>query len=333
MSRYFLRNLFNQVRKGLLLGIVFHLIVVNAYTQSDTVRRLAITQFVKHPSLDAVYQALLTNLKAAGFEEGKNLKVIYENANGNTATAAQIAKNFVSLNPDCIVAIATPSAQALVTATRKYPMPIVFAAVTDPIGAKLVSAEREANDWVTGVKDQQPIVAQVKLIQTLLPDLKTLGVLYNPSEINSVEVLKELEKHVQGHFKIVHAGATSTATVSAAVKQLVGRVDAIYIPTDNTVVSALGSVSKTCASHRTPIFSADPELVQRGILASVGFMYDAVGKKVAEQVASILEGAAPGSIPVAVPLEQKVYINTKSAADLNIVIPQMLLENVNTILL
>lgn len=313
---------------GPLMGILLSIIPsAQAQALPQPVRHVAIAQYVRHPALDAAYQGVLKGLQAEGFEVGKNLSLTYENANGNTALAAQIAKKFASLKPDCIVAIATPAAQALVATTRKHPIPIVFVAVTDPVGAKLIPAGATSTKWVTGVTDQQPVADQMEMMLKLVPSLKTLGVVYNPNEVNSIKTLQAVEAYSQGCFKVLPMIAASTAEVSSATRQLIGKVEAIYLPTDNTVVSAVGSVVKLCLAHRLPLFAADPELVPQGVLASLGFGYHAMGQLAGQQAALILQGASPQTIPVRNPSDLQLHLNTRTAHTLGVPLPEWALED------
>ncbi|GAM70550.1 ABC transporter substrate-binding protein [Vibrio sp. JCM 19236] len=139
--------------------------------------KVAVSQIVEHPALDATRQGLVDGLKAHGYEEGKNLEFDYKTAQGNPAIAVQIARQYVGERPDVLVGIATPTAQALVSATRD--IPVVFTAVTDPVGAKLVKQLEQPGKNVTGLSDLSPVNQHVELIQEIMPDVKTIGVVYN----------------------------------------------------------------------------------------------------------------------------------------------------------
>lgn len=152
---------------------------------------MAITAIVEHPALDAVRKGVLDELKAQGFEEGKNLTVDFQSAQGSTANAAQIAKKFAGDNPDVIVAIATPSAQSVVAATKT--IPVVYSAVTDPVAAKLVSSWEPSGTNVTGVSDELPLEPQIDLMKKIVPTVKNIGYVYSPGEVNSTTVLEQLK--------------------------------------------------------------------------------------------------------------------------------------------
>ena len=179
-------------------------------------KSVAVTAIVEHPALDAVRDGIQDALKKAGYESGKNLKWQYQSAQGNTGTAAQIARKFIGDKPDAIVAIATPSAQAAVAATKT--VPVVFSAVTDPVVAKLVSSWEPSKTNVTGISDMLALEKQIALIQQVVPGVKRVGMVYNPGEANSVVVVKQLQKLLPEHgMTLVEAAAPRTVDVSSAV--------------------------------------------------------------------------------------------------------------------
>ena len=221
----------------------------------------------------------------------------YQNAQGNPATAAQIARKFAGAQPDVIIAIATPSAQAVAAATRE--LPIVFCAVSDPVGAKLVKDLDRPGGNLTGTSDFPPMAEQLDLIHELSPDAKVLGVIYNPGETNSVSMVNSLKQLASTKgFQVLEAAAPKSSDVLSAARQLAGKAHAIYIPLDNTVVSALEAVIKIGREAKIPVYSADTDSVQRGTVASLGFDYYDVGRQTGQQVVRVLRGEEPGEIPV-----------------------------------
>ena len=236
---------------------------VEALAQSKTV---AITAIVQHPALDATRDGVVEALKEAGFDQGQNLKVEYQSAQGNPATAAQIARQFAGSRPDVIVPISTPSAQAVAAATRD--IPVVFTAVTDPVSAQLVKSMDKPGANITGLSDMAPVAEHVALIREILPQAKRIGVLYNPGEPNSVVLVKALkDEAAKAGLTVVEASVPKSSDAQQAVRSLVGKADAVYIPLDNTVVSALESVIAVGQQAKLPIFSADTDSVARGTVA------------------------------------------------------------------
>ncbi len=271
---------------------------------------IGITQIVDHPSLNAIREGILAQLTAEGFEEGKNLEIIFENAQGNPSIATQIAQKFAGLPLDVVVPITTPSAQSVVQHIKKTP--IVFAAISDPAGAKLVGEN------ITGVADTPPIAKQLDFIQKHLPHLKTLGTVYNPGEANSESFLKELHILARARkIKIIEAPAPKSADVQTAARYLMGQVDAIFISNDNTVVSGLEPLVKTCLEAKTPLFVSDPDSVDRGALAAYAYDQREMGHQVGKIVAKVLRGETPKSMPVETPTGHKIYVNDKTAKTLN----------------
>lgn len=288
-----------------------------AVAQTKTV---AITAIVEHPALDATRDGVIAALKEAGFVPGQGLKVDYQSAQGNPATAAQIARQFVGQKPDVIVPISTPSAQAVAAATRD--VPVVFTAVTDPLGAQLVRSMEKPGANITGLSDMAPVGAHVDLIREIVPAAKRLGVVYNPGEPNSVTMVKVLkDEAAKKGLSVVEAAANKSADVQTAARSLVGKADAIYVPLDNTVVSALEALTAVGAQAKLPVFSADTDSVARGTVASVGFDYFQVGKQTGAVVARVLKGEKPGDIPVALAAGTDLFVNLKAAAAMGVTIP------------
>ena len=289
-----------------------------AVAQTKTV---AITAIVEHPALDATRDGVVEALKAAGFTPGETLKVEYQSAQGNPATAAQIARQFVGARPDVIVPISTPSAQAVVASTRD--IPVVFTAVTDPVGAQLVRSLEKPGANVTGVSDMAPVAEHVALIREIVPSVKRLGVVYNPGEPNSVSLVKALKDEAQkAGLTVVEATATKSADAQSAARSLVGKADAVYVPLDNTVVSALESVVAVGQQAKLPVFSADTDSVARGAVASIGFDYRQVGRQTGEVVARILKGDKAVDVPVTFAKGSDLFVNPKSAAAMGVTIPE-----------
>ena len=288
-------------------------------------KNVAITAIVEHPALDAVRDGIKKGLADLGYQEGIGVAFSYETAQGNPATAAQIARQFVGDQPDVIVAISTPSAQTVAAATTD--IPLVFSAVTDPLAAGLVQSAEAPGGNVTGVSDMAPIGDHIALIQEIAPNVKRLGVLYNPGEANSVSSLAAVHQEAGTvGIEVVEGPATKSADVQAAARSLVGKVDAIYVPTDNTIVSALESALGVASEAKLPLFAADTDSVARGALAAVGFNYFDVGVQTAALVDQVLKGEDPGSIPVVFASGTDLHVNKATAAAIGITLPQAVLD-------
>lgn len=282
---------------------------------------VAVTAIVEHPALDAVRDGVKETLEAAGYKDGENLKFLYESAQGNPATAAQIARQFVGEDPTVIVPISTPSAQAVVSATKD--IPVVFTAVSDPLGAQLVTDMDKPGGNVTGLSDMSPVAEHLALIKEILPEAKTIGYLYNSGEANSVSLLAVLKAEAEkAGLTVVESAATKSAEVQGAARALVGRADAIYIPTDNTIISALEGAVAVAEEAKLPLFTADTDSVSRGAIAALGFNYKDVGKQTGDIVVRILKGEQPGDIAVKVAAGTDLVVNKGAATKMGVTLPE-----------
>ena len=291
---------------------------------------VAVTAIVEHPALDAARDGVKKGLADAGFNDGAEIDFVYKSAQGAPATAAQIAREFVGDAATVIVPISTPSAQAAAAATSE--IPIVFTAVTDAVAAGLVPQLEAPGGNVTGVSDMSPMAEQVALIQEITPDAKTIGVLFNPGEANSVSLVARL-KEVAGEagLSIVEAPVTKSADVQGAARGLIGKADVMYVPTDNTVVSALEAAIAVAEENDIPFYSGDTDSVSRGTLASVGFNYFDVGVETGKIVARILKGEKPGDIDVVFASGTDLYVNKAAAEAMGVTIPEAVLARANTV--
>lgn len=275
-------------------------------------KTVAVTAIVEHPALDAVRDGVRDELKAAGFENGKGLKFEFQSAQGNTGTAAQIARKYVGDKPAAIVAIATPSAQAVVAATKD--IPVVYSAVTDPVAAKLVKSWDASGTNVTGVSDLSPLTRHLELIRRVAPAAKRVGVIYSPGEANSVAIVEALKKAAPAAgFVLVEASAPRSVDVAGAAQSLVGKADVIYAPTDNNVMSAFEGIVKVAQAAKIPVVAADTDAVKRGAVAALGLNYYDIGRQTGKVVVRILNGEAPGAIPSQTSQSFELFVNPAAA--------------------
>lgn len=290
---------------------------------------IAISQIVEHPALDAVRLSMLKALDNEGFTSGKNLTVLYENAQGNMITSTQIASKILSSPIDLAIGISTPSAQSLFFEAKKQgkTIPIVYSAVSDPIAAQLDSHIYP----ITGITDTAHLEGLLELMQKLLPKLKTLGLMYNPAETNSVSTINRLKVLLKAkNIQVVEVTVTKTQDVAQATKSLVGKVDALYFPQDNTIVAAIETVVSIANQASPtlpvilPIFSSDPQLIKKGVLAAVGYDYEDVGKETGIMVAKILKGTAIQDLPPHNPATLKALINKPLAEKMGLIVPTSL---------
>lgn len=304
------------------LSLAFALLLTSPCFSKPLHKHIAITQFIEHVAVDSVRKGLLEELEKKGYKEGENLTVDFDNAQGNATTASQIAHKFLGLKPNLIVALTTPSAQAMVKIVKNN-IPVVFSAVTDPIGAGLVSSLKNHPENVTGVMDSPPIKKQIEFIKTLVPNAKVVGVIYNPGDNGSVASLETIRKEAQAQgLSLVEATPVKSSDIQAAFLTLVGKVDAVYVPLDNMIVSAMKSVSSLALKHKLPLFSADSGSVESGALACMGYSYFQAGLETGKIVADILGGEKTAEIEVASPEKIDIFINHKALETLNISLPE-----------
>ena len=297
--------------------------------QAADMKKIAISTIVEVPQLLESKEGVLKGLAEKGFTVGKNLTVEYQTANGNMPTQQQIAKKFVGDGADVLVAITTPTSQAMASATKD--IPIVFVTVTDPVKAKLIPQFKAPGGNVTGVSDAAPIAAQLKLFRELVPNLKRIGFVYNPGLDSSNATLEWMREQAKPlGITVVESAAPTTNEVIPATKKLIGNVDAIYVPNDTTVVAALETVVKVGQEMKTPVFTGETRGVDRGAVASVGLDYVEVGRLAGHMVADILNGKKPGEIDAVLAYEKlpkfNVVVNKGSAAAMGVTIPDSVLS-------
>ena len=313
------------MKKFLLAVVTFIFIGIQVVSVQGAT--ISVSQFVEHPALDAVLQGFQDYLKEKGIDVQYNV----HNAQANMGTATQIAQQMIGEKADLLVAIATPSAQTCAQALSKAPAdlkrPLLFTAVTDPVAAGLVKDLQKPTGGITGVSDLLPIEKHIKMVLAYDKNIKKLGLLYNAGEANSkatIASIKALSSSLG--FETVEATASKTADVYQAAKSLVGRVDAVFIPTDNTIVSALESVIKVGVQNKLPIFAADVDSVKRGAVAAMGFDYYKHGYQTGALAEKILAGVKPEDIPVEFQEDLQLHINAKYSELMGLIPPEALLK-------
>lgn len=295
-----------------------------AVAKGGTVR-LGIIQIVEHPALDAARNGFLDVLKEAGYEQGKNLLVDFQNAQGDMSIAQTIARKFALDNKDLILAIATPTAQAMANADKDTP--ILITAVTDPVAAGLVKSLESPGTNVTGTTDMTPVRKQFELLKRIFPKAKKVGILYNAGEVNSVVQAKLAEKAAKDlGLTLVHSTASNSSEVMQATQALVGRADVIYVPTDNTFVSAFEAVANVANKYKIPIIGGEESVVDRGGIATVGINYYKLGRQTGQMALKVLQGAKPASMPIEDQDEIDLVLNLKAAKLLGVSIPDALIK-------
>lgn len=312
--------------KKILLSLILSLLCVTPGMAAGKV--ISVNQFVEHPALDAVLKG------AQDYFADNNLDVTFNvhNAQANMATTVQIAAQILGENPDLVIAIATPSAQAC--AQKIHTIPILATAVTDHVGAGLVQSLEHPGGNVSGSSDMLPVAKQLDLIREFHPDMKSLGVIYNSGEANSVTLIKMLKEACDAAgIRLEEATVLNSAGVYQAAKSLVGRADAVYTPTDNTVVSALESVIKVCQQNKLPLYAADNNSVDRGSIAALAFDYYKLGYQTGAMAKRVLfDGADISSMPVETLEQLSLHVNLKAAESMGVTVPESVLSRAEKII-
>ena len=315
------------------LAALFILFSSAANSQEQPNRRVAVLQIVEHPALDATRKGVLDELTANGYIQGKNLEWIYESAQGNPALAAQIARRFVNLQPDVIIAIATTAAQAAQRATQSLSIPVVFASVTDPLAAKLVQNLQIPGQNITGASNFIAVKPQLELFKKLFPQLKHLGVIYNPGEDNSVRMVQILTEggHELG-IEVITATASRSVDVSQAARSLATKTEGLLVTNDNTALSAFSSVAKAAIQAKIPAFASDDDVLSKGALAVLGPNQYQLGRQTGKMVLSIFAGNSPSQMAIIYPEKVELHLNQDVAKAINYVFPTEFIKTANFIL-
>lgn len=287
---------------------------------------IGIGQFAEHGSLDNCRKGFLLGLAEEGIEEGKNLTVLYENAQADGGTASQIATNFAGKDVDLMCGIATPIAQAEYGVSIKSGTPVIFTAVTDPVAAQLAREDKSPVGEITGTSDKLPVEQQLKMIREILPNAKSIGIMYTTSEVNSQSAIEEYKALAPEYgFEIVASGISSSGDIPLAADALINKVDCITNLTDNTVVSSLPVILDKAAAKKIPVFGSEIEQVKIGCLAAMGLDYIELGKQTGKMAAQVLKGEKKASeINYETIREAAFYGNTQVAETLGISLPDSL---------
>lgn len=312
---------------SLLFMFAFHM---SAQAQ-DKVFKIGISQFVEHPALDSAREGFLEGLSEEGFVVGENLEVNLENAQADFSTTQTIAQKFKGQNLDLVLAIATPNAQS--AAGVLTDTPLVITAVTDPVAAGLVEDLVDKSKPITGTTDMNPVAKQLELIKEFVPDAQNIGILYNSGEVNSVvqvDIAKEAAAEMG--LNIVEGTVTNTSEVTLAASSVVGKVDAIYLPTDNTIASAVPSIMKIAGENDVPVFAAEKGQVENGAIATRGIDYFTLGKETGKIAARVLNGEDPASIPITGSQNLQLIVNKQAVQDFNLEIPANLEDEIDILI-
>lgn len=290
----------------------------------DTVK-IGIVQLVEHTSLDQIREAIIAQLEEEGYVDGENIEIDYQNAQNEQSNLKTICQGFVADDVDVIVSITTPATQVAMGETKD--IPIVFSAVTDPVAAEVVADMEKPVGNVTGTSDVISVEKIMGLAQEITPGFKTIGTLYNSSETNSVSAVEALKEFAEKNsLEVIESAITSTNEIQPAAQNLAKKCDIVFSPTDNTVASSIATANQVFIESKIPFYVGADSMVKDGAFATYGVDYEYLGQQTADMVAEIINGADPGEMPVRTMDEMAIYINSQTAADMGITIPQDILD-------
>ncbi len=302
-----------------IFSLLMMLIFAGKVFAIQDVKKVYISQFVEHPALDMTVKGIIDGLEQNGYKRGVNLELRLESAQANSALASQIAAKFVGQNADIVVGVATISAQSFAKYAKENKAKLVFSTVTDPLKAGLVRSLEEPGNNSSGVSNFVEIEAQIKLFQEIQPDLKRLGFLYNPSEVNSLSLIKKLEEICPKFgITLVLQSANKTSEVSQATTKLAANVDAIFISNDSTALSALQAIINCATKVKVPVYVSDTDAVELGAIAALGPNQYKIGLQTAQIIVRGLKGEDLGKIPVEFPTQTELYLNEDAAQKIGI---------------
>lgn len=307
----------------LLLVIAFGIGIAYAMgTHKVVKKRLVIATLLSHPALDQITENIKSELASKGYVENKHIEYILKNANGDMQLVASIASDIKTLNPDIVVAITTPVAQAISKAWRG---PFIFSAVTDPVGAGIMPDWRSGNGLTTGVSDMWPYKEQLELMKEIVPSAKKVGVLFNPGDAASQYGIKQIRLLLsEMDYEFIEGPCYSASDVASVTRTLIDKVDVVYLSSDATVISGVAGAAKVLINTGKPLIVGDSGTVERGGLATVSVGYSGVGKETAHLVDRILRGER--DIPTVIARGNEIYINLKAAQLMKVIIPPQIIE-------
>lgn len=290
---------------------------------------VGILQLMSHPALDAIHRGILKGLDDSGYKPGKDVTIDFQNAQNDQSNLQTMSNRFVTEGANVSIGIATPSAQALANASSK--MPIILGAVTDPKGAGLVKNNNHPGDNITGVSDQAPLAQQLGLIKRLMPNMKTLGIMYTSSDDSAVTQYKQFKALCKReNVQLKAYSISNTNDVQQVSQQMVQNVDAVYVPTDNTVASAMQTLANNATAAKVPVFPAVDTMVKDGGLATYSINQYKLGVETGKMAARVLKGEKPGDMPIDFFKHGDLTLNLSVAKKLGITFPASMIKEAQT---
>ena len=292
--------------------------------------KVGVLQLLSHPALDQIYKGLEDGLKKEGYEVGKNLKIDLQNAQGDQSNLASMGQKLVTDNNDILVGITTPATLSLSNATKDKP--IIMAGITYPVEAGLIKSEDKPGNNITGVSDRTPIKQQLEVMKKVLPKMKKVGILYTASEDNSVKQAQEAEKLAKElGLEVKVSSIANTNDIQQVTESLASETDAIFVPIDNTIASAMSTVVKVTDAKKIPVFPSADTMVADGGVLGIGVDQYQIGVETAKVVAKVLKGEDTKNMPIVLANEGVIYLNEAKAKQLGIEIPNEVKEKAKVV--
>ena len=286
--------------------------------------KIGVLQLIEHNALDSAYKGFVDGLKEAGYEDGKNIIIDYQNAQGEQANCITIGQKFINDKSDLILAIATPAAQAIANMTKD--IPILITAVTDPADSKLVGDNNAPGGNVTGTSDLTPVEAQIELLKEIIPNVKTVGLLYCSSEQNSVFQINIAKKKLDAMgIKYIDIAISNLNEIQQVIQNVIGKVEAIYTPTDNMIANGMATVALMTEPAKIPVICGEGGMTMLGGTATYGINYYELGKLTSTQAVSILKGdKKTAEMPIEYLQKFDLVVNTNMIESIGLTIPESL---------
>lgn len=319
--------------RSFMLSICLCFTALSGCAKENELITIGLAQIVEHPSLNTIREAIIDELAVLGYVEGENITIDYKNAQNEPNNLTSIMQTYVGNEVDMIVAIATPTAMA--AAPYAEDVPVIFSAVSDPVQAGLMDDLDHPNHNMTGTSDEIQVDKILDLANQIIPDLNTLGFIYNASEANSVSNLAKTRAYCEENgIELVEMSVANVGEIMTVASALAQQCDAIFAPNDNTIASGIDALNKVSIDLSCPIFVGADSMVSDGGFASVGINYEELGRETARMIAAVLEGTDIADIPVKVFDENLfTYINETTADALSIEIPEEIFNSETTVLM
>ncbi|MHC1786090.1 MAG: ABC transporter substrate-binding protein [Christensenellales bacterium] len=317
-----------HLKRLLTLALVAALLIPASLALAEAkVPLIGVVQLVQHVALDSAYQGFVDALKANGYEDGKNIRIDYQNAQASSDILASIADRFIAEKVDLILAIATPAAQTMAGKTET--IPILGTAITDYVDSKLAKSNEEPGFNVSGTTDMNPIQDQIALLKQLVPEAKTVGLLYTGSEDNSVLQARIATQAIEAlGMSVREVKINNSNDVQQAAISLADQVDVFYLPTDNVVASAMAIVAEVTLGKKIPVICGEAGMVDAGGTATLGISYYNLGYQTGIMAIDVLGGADVSKMPIQAQSEFEYRFNLENAKTIGLTIPQDLLDQV-----